>query len=265
MRTAGRLRRRRLVAPPAPWKPLGLVVASCTALAFILNLDRVGLPPLRIAPNSAGVISLFLPASLACGGWLAWLLRRSLPARHVRAVAAGLIAAAAAWAAWAIRDIVTEKTVLAGAKDLKAIEWVRTNVPRSARFAVRSQAWIQGTWIGRDGGYWIPVLTDRESVLPPPLYSMIRDRREIERIDAFHRLFSEAATLEGPIEKALVDAGVTHLFIGEAAGPLNAESVRRSPLARTVYEDGPVAVFEIRPRPAPTAPRASSASPRKRP
>jgi len=242
-------RRRRLVAPPAPWGPLAFLFASCAAVACTLNLDRFGLPPVRIAPNSSAVISLFLPASLAGGGWLAWLLRRSLPPRHVRAVAAVLIAAAAAWGAWTMRDIVTEKTVLAGAKDLKAIEWVRANVPKGARFAVRSQPWNQGTWIGRDGGYWLTVLTDRESVLPPALYPMIRDRREVEKIDAFHRLFSEAATLEGPIEKALLDAGVTHLFIGEAAGPLDAASVRRSPLARPVYEDGPVAVFEIRPRP----------------
>lgn len=242
-------RQRRLLAPPAPWRPIGLLVASCAAIACILNLDRFGLPPLRIAPNSAAVISLFLPTSLACGGWLAWLLRRSLPPRRVRAVAAVLIVVAAGWGAWDMRDIVTEKTVLARAKDLKAIEWVRANVPRSARFAIRSQTWIQGTWIGLDGGYWIPVLTDRESVLPPALYTMIGDRREIEKIDSFQRLFSGASALEGPIEKALVDAGVTHLFIGEATGPLDAAAVRRSPLVRAVYEDGSVAVFEIRPRP----------------
>jgi hypothetical protein len=238
--------RRRLLAPPAPWQPLGLLVASCAAIACILNLDRFGLPPLRITPNSAAVISLFLPTSLACGGWLAWLLRRSIPPRRVRAAAAVLIAAAAGLGAWTMKDIDTEKTALARAKDLKAIEWLSANTPRNARFAVRSQLWIQGTWIGRDGGYWIPVLTDRESVLPPALYPMISDRREIERIDAFQRLFSNAASLEGPIEKALADAGVTHLFIGEAAGPLDSMSVRRSPLAHAVYEDGPVAVFEIR-------------------
>jgi hypothetical protein len=145
-----------------------------------------------------------------------------------------------------MRDVVGDATVLASARDLKALEWVRGHVPSDARFAIRSQLWIQGTWIGLDGGYWLPVLADRASTLPPALYPFLRDRREIEKIDAFQRLFSQTSSLDGPVGAALAERGVTHLFVGEAPGVLSAEGVRLSPRARALYEDGPVAVFEFR-------------------
>jgi hypothetical protein len=240
------VRRRRRLRPAAPWAAIGLVALSSATLAAVLNVDALGLPPLRIAPNSAAVIGLFLPASLAGAGWLAWLLRRILPLRRLRAVASVVLVAAAAWAAWSMRDVVGDSTVLASARDLKALEWVRGHVPSDARFAIRSQLWIQGTWIGLDGGYWLPVLADRASTLPPALYPFLRDRREIEKIDAFQLLFSQTSSLDGPVGAALAERGVTHLFVGETPGVLSAEGVRLSPRARALYEDGPVAVFEFR-------------------
>jgi hypothetical protein len=238
------LRRRR---PAAPWAAIGLLALSSVTLAGLLNVDAFGLPPLRIAPNSAAVICLFLPASLAGAAWLAWLLRRAVSPRRVRAVAAAVLAAAAVWAAWSMRNLVGGTTVLASARDLKALEWVRAQAPKNTRFAIRPRLWIQGTWIGLDGGYWLSVLTDCASTLPPALYPFLRDRRAIEKIDAFQQLLAQATSLDGPVERAFAERGVTHLFVGEAAGALSADGVRLSPRARAVYEDGPVAVFEIRP------------------
>lgn len=240
-------RRRRLLAPSPPWLPIGLLALWCVLVGCALNLDAFGLPPLRVAPNSSAVIALFLPVSLAGGGWLAWLLRRVLPVRRVRVAAAALLIVAAACSAWLMREVITPNTVLAEAGDLKALKWARDNVPLSARFAVRSQPWIRGTWIGFDGGYWLSVLTDRASVLPPALYPLIRDRATIEKIDGFHQLWSQAKGLDSPVDAALANAGVTHLFIGQRPGSLNAAAVRKSPIARAIYEDGPVAVFEINP------------------
>lgn len=238
-------RRRRLPVPSPPWAPVGLLALWCVTVGCSLNLEALGLPPLRLAPNSSAVISLFLPVSLAGGGWIAWLLRQVTPVRRVRIAAALLLVFVAFCSAWLMRDVVTPNTVLADAGDLKALRWVRENTPRNGRFAIRSQLWIRGTWIGLDGGYWLSVLTDRASVLPPALYPLIRDRETIAKIDEFHQLWSWAKSLDPPVDAALADEGVTHLFIGQRPGPLDAAAVRKSPITRLIYEDGPVAVFEI--------------------
>lgn len=229
-----------------PWRGLGIlwIWTACTVL--LANLDRFGLAPLRVAPNSALVISSFLPLSVACGGVAAWVLRLLFPSRLAAAAGAVLAVGFGIWGASRLVDVVPPWTVLATRRDALAIDWIDRNVPRSAVFAVRSRPWVSGTFAGVDGGCWIEVLTGRRTILPPALYPSMRDRRRLERLEELLATWSAASSLDGSaLRESLGKFGVTHLFLGENEGLLGSGSLQGRPWARTVYRDGPVAVYEL--------------------
>lgn len=230
-----------------PWRAFGLLWAWAAATALLVNLDRLGLPPLRFAPNSVLVISAFLPLSVACGGVAAWVLRFLGPARRVAAAGTVLSVGLGIWGASNLVDVVPPWTILATTRDVRALEWIEGNVPRAATFAVRTRPWVAGTFAGVDGGCWIEVLTGRRTVLPPALYPSTRDRRHLEGLERLLAAWSAATSLDDPALRAsLREAGVTHLFVGENEGLLGPASLRGRPWAREIYRDGPVAVYELR-------------------
>jgi hypothetical protein len=235
-----------------PWKGFGLLWIWTAGTVLLVNLDRLGLPPLRIAPNSVLVISAFLPLSVACGGVAAWLLRFLGPPR--RAVAAGAVFALGlgTWGASNLVDVIPPWTVLATARDARALEWIERNVPQAATFAVRTGPWVAGTFAGVDGGCWIEVLTGRRSILPPALYPSMRDRKRLEHLERLLAAWSAATSLDDPaLREALREAGVTHLFLGENEGLLGPAALRGRSWARVLYRDGPVVVYELRLGPGP--------------
>ncbi|MBK9965038.1 MAG: hypothetical protein IPP07_09155 [Holophagales bacterium] len=235
-----------------PWRAFFVLWLWAAGAVFLVNLDRLGLPPLRIAPNSVLVISAFLPLSVACGGVAAWLLRFLRSPR--RSVAAGAVFALGlgAWGASNLLDVIPAWTILATARDARALEWIEKNVPRTATFAVRSRPWVAGTFAGVDGGCWIEVLTGRRTILPPALYPSMRDRKRLERLEQLLAAWSAATSLDDPaLRFALREAGVTHLFLGENEGLPGPAALHGRPWARAVYRDGPVVVYELRLDPGP--------------
>lgn len=225
--------------------PLLLVVGWTALTALLVNAARFGLPPIRAVPNSAAIITLFVPLSLAAGGLVAWFAARLTP-RHaslavaVAAVAIGLAGASTMW------TVINPRTLLAREADLRALAWIRDRMPRDAKFAVGVQPWMAGSFVGIDGGYWIPVLTDRASLLPPGLYTWVEPASETERVNAILGEWS-AATEPSPALLALLHrTGVTDVYFGPAsASPMRALLVASG--AETVaYDDGGVTIVHLR-------------------
>ncbi|KAA0253044.1 MAG: hypothetical protein EDX89_16085 [Acidobacteria bacterium] len=239
------LRRRGRSCRRLPWGALGILWGWSAISLLLVNLDRLGLPPLRAVPNRVLVIAAFLPLSLAAAGVSCWLLRLVEPARSFLPAVA-LVLGLGVWGASRLVDVVPPWTVLATDRDVRAMEWVERHAPASAVFAVRTRAWESGTFAGVDGGCWLQLLTGRRTILPPSLYVSTPDRARLERLEAFLAAWSASASLEDPlIRGALRDAGVTHLFLGENPGLLAPPALAGRPWTKTVYRDGPVAVFEL--------------------
>lgn len=233
-------RRRRRI----PWHPLSLLWGWGALTMLLINLDRLGLPPLRLVPNSAAVIFAFLPLCAAAGGVLAWAGRLLPAALRTRTTATAALAGASLWGASQLLDVVPPWTVLATERDVAALRWVAERTPPAAVFAVRAMPWVGGTVVGRDGGYWLSVLTHRRSIVPPALYPFLPERLLTPlaaRLDAW-------VDVRSPDEPAAAsifqEELVTHLFVGESSGPLDALSVAGSRAFRPLRRDGPTAVFE---------------------
>ncbi|MBP8110347.1 MAG: hypothetical protein KBG20_21875 [Caldilineaceae bacterium] len=231
------------------WGPVLILWAWVGVTAVLLNLEVFGLPSLRISNNNAGVITLFVPLALAGGGLLAWVLGRLAPKAWAFPVTALVAVGIGAWAGPGMGSVVNPVTTLARPPDLPALAWVRENVPEDALFATRPWLWLGDIYAGVDGGYWLPILTDRRSVLPTALYNIGTDQASFDAANEMLAALAAATDLDDPALRArLAAAGVTHLYIGPREGNgFQIDRLRNSPHARLIYEQDGAAVFEFLP------------------
>jgi len=224
-----------------------LLLAVWVALtAVVLQANRFGLPFMQFIHVNVGVIALYAPLTLASGGLLAWALGLLAPPRFALSVAGATALALTFWGASGMTSIVNPVTVLATPADRAAFAWIRDNTPADAHFVVNTWEWLGGIYAGSDGGYWIPVLTDRTSVAPPALYAAALPTAEREAINARLARLAAATNLDDPALRAeLAAQGVTHLYLGTRPGALKPEQIDGKPYARLVYREGGVSVYEL--------------------
>jgi hypothetical protein len=105
---------------------------------------------------------------------------------------------------------------------------------------------MAGSFVGVDGGYWIPVLTDRRSLLPPGLYTWVAPADETARVNAILGEWA-AATEPSPRVLALLrNAGVTDVYFGPAnTSPLRTLLVATGAGTAT-YDDGGATIVHLR-------------------
>jgi hypothetical protein len=223
-----------------------LLVAWCGLTALLLNLPALGLPAFRFAHNDSAVIALFLPLSLAGGGLLAGGCTRWLPRRWQGVVVGGLVIVGSVWGAGSMVHIVNPKTVLAHPPDVHALRWIEANVAPDAKFAVDAWPWLLHTYAGTDGGYWIPVLTGRETTVPPGPYGTLGDPAEATQVNAFLTIWSQAHNLEDDtLVRVLQDAGVTHIYLRTDQGAIPADRLLQHAAFELLYTDDVVYIFEV--------------------
>lgn len=233
--------------PSFPWQPFLLILAWCGLTAAILNLDRFGLPTIGFLNNNSGVITLFAPLSLFAGGLVAWTTGLIAPRRWVLRVTTALAVTFILWGSYQMRDIVNSTTVLVRAGDMKALEWIRDNTPRDAIFAVNLKRWLGDTYAGTDAGYWISVLTDRGSILPPALYTSVMPYHQVEQMNAFYDGWSQVQDLADPIVRDHLHLlGVTHLYLGTRGGHLLFPSITDSPHTELIYSRDGVHIYTFK-------------------
>ena len=228
------------------WR-IGIVVVWVAVTALLINLDRIGLPRMRVLPNSAAVIMLFLPLAVLGAHLLRWVADELLRPRRRRAAMIALSLAIGLIGASRLLHIVNPATVLATSADLHALEWIRTTTPPTARFAVGVQPWIGGSYIGNDGGYWIPLVAERESILPPGLYPWVMTPDRVTTITRQLGEWYEAGQLgNAQALPALRRQGVTHLYFGARNTTPLRVAVAASPLVSRVYAEDDVEIYAFR-------------------
>ncbi|MFL6247794.1 MAG: hypothetical protein ACJ74H_17350 [Thermoanaerobaculia bacterium] len=239
-------RKRRGIHRHDGWR-LGVIVTWVAVTALLINLDRAGLPRLRVVSNSAAIIMLFLPLSIAAAHLLRFVFDEMLPVRRRRGAFVGATVLVALIGASLMLQIINPATVLATPADLHALDWIRTNTAPTARFAVGVQPWIGGSYIGNDGGYWIPLVAERQSILPPGLYPWVMRADRVATITRRLGTWYEAAQSgDARIIPALRQQGITHFYFGARnATPLRA-AVARSPLVSRVYGEENVEIYAFR-------------------
>lgn len=229
------------------WLGWLLLVIWILLSALVLQSNRLGLPFVRFIHVNVGVISLFVPLGLAAGGLLAWVLGLLAPVRFAQYVAGIAALALAFWGASGMTEIVNPVTVLATPADRAALVWLRANTREDARFAVNTWEWLNGTYAGSDGGYWISTLTDRATTMPPALYTAALPHADVLAVNERGARLAAAHNLDDPMLRAdLAAQGVTHLYLGARQGALTPDAIDGKPYAELIYRQDGVSIYQLK-------------------
>jgi len=162
--------------------------------------------------------------------------------------------------AWGARQRLGDLQVMPHAlvtrPDIRAAEWIQENTPQDARFLVNSFfAYNDSLIVGSDGGWWLPLLAQRQTSLPPLNYGSERGPRP-DYVRWINALTTEIQTkgITHPDVLALLRArGVTYMYIGQRQGRVNyggpyvlkPGQLLADPNFRLVYHQDRVWVFEV--------------------
>lgn len=244
---------------PVPW---ALLLVLCVIPGV------VGLPGSGVIDFLTAFGTLYLvvvpPAAYLLAALSAALLRRlRLP---VLPGAALLLTGVVCWGTADQAYIVQGNTQLVTPADMQAMAWIREHTPPAARFVVNSFPAYGGTLVaGTDAGWWLPLLAQRASTLPPITYGSERSAdptysQQVNELAAFlrERPLSDATPvqidLSTPAALARLRAeGVTHVYSGAQAFPppqsadwIDTERLQSSPAFEQVYAKDGVQIFRLR-------------------
>jgi hypothetical protein len=140
---------------------IGLLCLPATRLVRLPGLNNLWV--------FAVLISLYIPMGLLLGAGIDVLLTRARKSHRmtytiilVLVIAVALLGARDRLGAYDPRY-----RILAPA-DVRAMAWIRENIPQDARIAVDGFLVYDGrSAVGSDGGWWIPLLTSRQTTMPP--------------------------------------------------------------------------------------------------
>lgn len=238
--------RKSSVFPGRLGKALGLLILWCALTALLLNVHLLGMPNLGIIHNNSAIIALFIPLSLALGGLFAWVQQELCPVRWAWQTALTLVLIGGLWGALTIRDVVNPTTVLAKSADVEAMRWIETHTPPDARFAVNIWPWLGQTYAGSDGGYWIPLLTDRSSLLFPALYTSCLPKADVAHITETLTTWYYMNEMDDQmLRRWLQENRITHVYIGANGGIASSQRFLALPFAQAIYQKNEVFIFEI--------------------
>jgi hypothetical protein len=163
------------------------------------------------------------------------------------------------WGARArLNDLQVVSSVLATRPDIRAAEWIQENTPQDARFLVNSFfAYNDSAIVGSDGGWWLPLLAQRQTTLPPLTYSSERGPRPdyVGWINALAGEIQNKGIAHPNVLAFLRARGITYVYIGQRQGRVNyggpyvlePEQLLASPNFRLVYRQDRVWIFKTVP------------------
>lgn len=221
------------------------------SLLAVANLPSIGIVP----PFSNLVVSLitYIPGATLIG-YLAANLRtfsaRFLHSRRLltRILRAAAVAGTALICLGGVKytvQLIRPQNGFVGQADLDAMDWIQESTPDDALFYIGTHFWTPMVAHGVDAGYWIPWLSERETVLPPQVYASDGTPEYIEFINQRARELSDARTSE-QLWEVMMQYDVTHVYVGSRPTDLRADFLLADPVRfRPVYSEGGAWVFEV--------------------
>ncbi len=240
------------------------VVVWVLALLALGHASRLSLPLLGFTNLGAVLVLLYLPIGLVVGAATVEVmpLLRRVHSPHWRL-------AAAVGAAFLVlvavrdraRDIEPYRHFVTPA-DVTAMDWIRSNTPSDAVFAVNTVFWLPRAPHGTDGGYWIPYFTDRRTTTGAMLHGQGEAAYEA-RVVAMSRAVVRLVNGQDGVDE-LRRLGVRYIYLGPkgnfAGPPLDRHRLAARQDLRRVYDRDGVTIFVIRESTATSARSATSAT-----
>jgi hypothetical protein len=196
-----------------------LVLIWIIGMVAMANLYRINITPLF--PTNVVLISLYVPGSVLVGYtlWQAWefgtekLTRHKLIQRVAVAIATFLLMVLSIQGVIAANRLVAPQNGFITESDVQAVEWVRNNTPADVLFYIETSFWTPVVAHGVDAGYWLPLLADRQTIMPPQIYASDGEPEYIQFVNG--RLSDLGAAAPGrALWQTLKHYQVTHIYLG---------------------------------------------------
>ena len=226
-------------------------------LLLIANPGWLGFPGSGALTNFALFIAAYILAGVLIGDMLGQLASQFRFWRWFGIVAT-LIVIGVGIGGTRVRswDARMSKYSMISRPDSRAMEWIQENIPGESRFLVNSFFAYDGSVIvGSDGGWWLPLLAQRENTVPPYTYDL---EQELwpgcrEWINSLTEQLQKAEVDDPATLTMLKEHGVTHVYVGQQQGRvnyggphvLNPEGLLRNARYQMVYYRDRVWVFKI--------------------
>ena len=225
-----------------------LVILLWSGFAYVVaNPDRFHLPFQVFLDNPSIAIVAFLPIAIACGYLADWVVTTAGWPRwpSVARLAGGILVVALALSQiGSLLTVVNPCCLLARSADLAALAWVRENTPPDARFLIDGYRWQPRIWAGTDAGYWLPVLANRATNLPPPFYAT-GSVSVVEPVDALADELDRSAGDPAAVARVATRTGAGYVFVGARGGSLDPNRLVASGQFRAVFSEGGAWVLEV--------------------
>lgn len=222
------------------WRPFALVAVWIALSVAALLARSPAVDATNVVPYAAAVLTAFIPMILMASGIASAAARALLPA--YRTLFALVIIAASVLTGVEARGRTVVHSPVPEA-DAQAMHWIRANVPLNARFAVMARPFF-GIYVGEDAGYFIQVLTDRRSLLPPMIYGWVSPVAQVAKTNELLRLWTTVHP-DASVPK-LAAAGVTHAYIGSTAQPQTRDIMRNCSQFKLIYDRNDVLIAEMK-------------------
>ncbi|MFN2197014.1 MAG: hypothetical protein ACK2UW_12920 [Anaerolineales bacterium] len=226
------------------------------------NPNWLGLPGTGAISNFTLFIAAYLPASILIAAALTrmnWFLPQQPAAEQWqpawRWVALVVVVVICGWSAvQRLRDVDPAQYALAVRPDLRAADWISAHTPEDARFLVNAfSAFGETALVGADGGWWLPLTANRQTLLTPLTASFEKSAQQTGA--ARQELVEHILELGVDAPQSIQDMqslGLTHVYVGQKQGQVNSpqallevEDLLRSPHFSPVYHQDRVWIFEI--------------------
>ncbi len=228
-------------------------------LASLVGMSLLRVPGTNLMQTFAIQIALYIPVGILVA-WLLAQVQAWLQAQNSRsglAVLYGLLLLGMLFGAadqQAILD--TDTFALVTRPDLDAFQWIENNTGEDAVFLVEGFRIYEGfSAVGADAGWWIPLYTGRQNVIPPQ-YALLNE----EPIDPgyLQNILDLLASFEGDAQGHVLNVenfctlDITHVYIGQRQGEVgfiaeqlySPEAFLSDPNFDLVYHKDRVHIFE---------------------
>lgn len=235
------------------WHRVSVVLGVAAAVAVLVtNPQWLGYRATWLFNNTTLVITLFLPMAVLVAVIVAHAAAAvmELAPEVVRRPAAALLVsiffAIMVASAWRNVDIVNPVTVIATEADMEAMAWIREHTEPDAGFLTGVREWQHDTYMGVDGGYWIPLLTDRRTLVPPALYTFGSPDYYYAIQGTLERLAGVSEADSPGLKELMARHGLDYVYLGAKGSQFDLQSFVDAPDFEVAYSNGGAWVFRTR-------------------
>ncbi len=232
------------------------LLAVWSALLVVMVVPHVfGLPGAGVIGTLTAFIGLYMTV-IPLAAYVLGLLHAQLGAWRPAIGALVGVGALIGVSVWGVRwqeQLIDTRFQLFTPADAAAMEWIREQTPPDARFLVNMfPAYGNSLVVGSDGGWWIPLLTQRQTTLPPITYGSERAATVgySRQINAFA---AELRKHPLPSAEGLTlcrEHNIRYIYSGahsEQTDRFDVAALREHPALQVVYDQDDVVIFEIAP------------------